>query len=152
LPSQQRHDRIRPAPLCGISGCKYGRRNIQAVNRNRFYRKIRLPLGLLGVAVTLVFNSDLGRHLLGELRELLGLRGYRLELLARMRGRQLDKLRRDAAFDQGLVSFGDDGKPCVSPSLGEIARRALAIETAPVLRGLLDARVNLAAHRARRGF
>jgi hypothetical protein len=59
----------------------------------------------------------------------------------------------DAAFDQGLVSFGDDGKPCVSPSLGEIARRALAIETAPVLRGLLDAhRVNLAAHRARHGF
>jgi hypothetical protein len=59
----------------------------------------------------------------------------------------------DAAFDQGLVSFGDDGKPCVSPSLGEIARRALAIETVPALRGLRDAhRANLAAHRARHGF
>jgi hypothetical protein len=59
----------------------------------------------------------------------------------------------DAAFDQGLVSFGDDGKPCVSPSLSEIARRALAIETVPALRGLRDAhRANLAAHRARHGF
>jgi hypothetical protein len=59
----------------------------------------------------------------------------------------------DAAFDQGLVSFGDDGTPCVSPSLGEIARRALAIETVPALRGLRDAhRANLAAHRARYGF
>jgi HNH endonuclease len=59
----------------------------------------------------------------------------------------------DAAFDQGLVSFADDGKPCVSSSLGEIARRALAIETAPALRDLRDAhRANLAAHRARHGF
>jgi hypothetical protein len=59
----------------------------------------------------------------------------------------------DAAFDQGLVSFGDDGKPCVSPSLSEIARRALAIETVTALRGLRDAhRANLAAHRARHGF
>ena len=29
----------------------------------------------------------------------------------------------DAAFDQGLVSFADDGKLCVSPSLSEVARR-----------------------------
>jgi hypothetical protein len=43
-------------------------------------------LRLLGVAVTPVLNSDLGRHGLSKLRELLGLRGHRLELLARMRG------------------------------------------------------------------
>jgi hypothetical protein len=49
-------------------------------------------MGFLGVAVTPVFSSDLGRHLLGELRELLGLRGHRLELLACMRGRQLNEL------------------------------------------------------------
>ena len=46
----------------------------------------------LGLAVTPVFSSDLGRHLLSELRELLGLRGHRLELLACMRGRQLYEL------------------------------------------------------------
>jgi hypothetical protein len=60
--------------------------------------------------VTPVFNSGLGRHLLGELRELLGLRGYRLELLARMRGRQLDKLRRGPHTQQlmGVVKGGLD--------------------------------------------
>jgi hypothetical protein len=59
----------------------------------------------------------------------------------------------DAAFDCGLVSFADDGKPCASPLLGESARRSLAIETAPALRGLRVAhRANLAAHRARHGF
>jgi hypothetical protein len=41
----------------------------------------------------------------------------------------------DAAFDQGLVSFGDDGKPCVSPSLGEIA----------VIRGNVDSLMKLVA-------
>jgi predicted restriction endonuclease len=30
-----------------------------------------------------------------------------------------------AAFDQGLVSFGDDGTPCGSPKLSQIARTAL---------------------------
>ena len=59
----------------------------------------------------------------------------------------------DAAFDCGLVSFADDGKRIASPLLGEVGRRALAIETAPALRGLRDAhRANLAAHRARHGF
>jgi hypothetical protein len=48
-------------------------------------------LGFCGVAVTPVFSSDLGRHLLGELRELLGLRGHRLELLACVRRRQLNE-------------------------------------------------------------
>jgi hypothetical protein len=52
------------------------------------------PYGIPWVAVTPVFSSDLRRHLLGELRELLGLRGHRLELLACMRGRQLNELRR----------------------------------------------------------
>jgi hypothetical protein len=42
-------------------------------------------MGFLGAAVTPVVSGDFGRHLLGELRELLGLRGHRLELLASMR-------------------------------------------------------------------
>jgi predicted restriction endonuclease len=59
----------------------------------------------------------------------------------------------DAAFDQGLVSFADDGTVRVSPLLGTVARDALAIDTAPALRGLRDAhRANLATHRARHGF
>jgi hypothetical protein len=59
----------------------------------------------------------------------------------------------DAAFDTGLVSFGDDGKPLVSPQLGEIARKALAVHEVKPLPNLRDAhRVNLAVHRARHGF
>jgi hypothetical protein len=59
----------------------------------------------------------------------------------------------DAAFDQGLVSFADNGTALISPLLGAVARRALAIDTAPVLSGLRDGhRINLAAHRARHGF
>ena len=61
-----------------------------------------------GVAVTPVFGGDLGRHLLGELRELLGLRGHRLELLACMRGRQVNELRRGLHPQQfiGVVKGG----------------------------------------------
>jgi hypothetical protein len=59
----------------------------------------------------------------------------------------------DAAFDKGLVSFGDDGRPLVSPNLGEIARMTLGLDTALPLRGLRDAhRANLTLHRARYGF
>jgi hypothetical protein len=59
----------------------------------------------------------------------------------------------DAAFDQGLVSFGNDGTARASSSLGAAARRALDIETAPALGALRDAhRANLAAHRIRHGF
>ena len=59
----------------------------------------------------------------------------------------------DAAFDKGLVSFADDGCTLVSPQLGDMARRALTLDTAPPLRGLRDAhRANLALHRARHGF
>jgi len=32
----------------------------------------------------------------------------------------------DAAFDQGLVSFADDGSPLVGPQLSEAARKTLA--------------------------
>jgi hypothetical protein len=59
----------------------------------------------------------------------------------------------DAAFDQGLVSFGDDGIPLASSSLSAVARQALAVDTAPALQGLREAhRVKLAEHRARHGF
>jgi hypothetical protein len=59
----------------------------------------------------------------------------------------------DAAFDRGLISFADDGIILASPQLGETARRALDVATAPPLTGLRDAhRANLALHRARNGF
>lgn len=59
----------------------------------------------------------------------------------------------DAAFDKGLVSFGDDGTVLVSPSLSELARTALAVDRVPPLKGLRDGhRKNLAAHRARHRF
>ena len=59
----------------------------------------------------------------------------------------------DAAFDQGLVSFADDGTPLASPKLSEIARKALGLDAAPPLRGLQDAhRANLSLHRTRYGF
>jgi len=59
----------------------------------------------------------------------------------------------DAAFDKGLVGFADDGRPLASPELGEVARRALAFETAPRIPGLREEhRRNLALHRARYGL
>lgn len=59
----------------------------------------------------------------------------------------------DAAFDEGLVSFADDGTARASASLSAAAGEALAIDTAPVLQGLRQAhRANLAAHRARHRF
>ena len=59
----------------------------------------------------------------------------------------------DAAFDKGLVSFGDDGALRVSSSLCEPARAALGIHSIAPLTGLRDAhRANLAKHRARHGF
>jgi hypothetical protein len=51
----------------------------------------------------------------------------------------------DAAFDQGLVSFADDGTTLASPLLSAVSRKALAIDTAPALRGLRTSHsVNLA--------
>jgi hypothetical protein len=59
----------------------------------------------------------------------------------------------DAAFDTGLVSFNDDGKPLISPRLGESARKALAIDELKSLPNLRDAHcANLTLHRARHGF
>jgi hypothetical protein len=59
----------------------------------------------------------------------------------------------DAAFDQGLVSFADDGSARASPKLYEVARTALGVDAVPPLRGLQDAhRANLALHRTRHGF
>jgi putative restriction endonuclease len=59
----------------------------------------------------------------------------------------------DAAFDQGLVSFADDGTPLTGQKLGEAARGALGVDAASPLRGLRDAhRANLAVHRLRHQF
>jgi predicted restriction endonuclease len=59
----------------------------------------------------------------------------------------------DAAFDQGLVSFADDGTPRASPKLGEVARTALGVDVVPPIRGLRHAhRANLSLHRTRHGF
>jgi hypothetical protein len=58
----------------------------------------------------------------------------------------------DAAFDQGLVSFADDGAPRFGPKLSETARKTLGADASP-LRGLRPShRANLAAHRSRHGF
>jgi hypothetical protein len=40
----------------------------------------------------------------------------------------------DAAFDQGLVSFADDGTPLIGPKLSEAARRTLGVDAASPLR------------------
>ena len=59
----------------------------------------------------------------------------------------------DAAFDKGLVSFGDDGTVLVSPNLSEVARKTLGVDHVPPLKGLRNwHQKNLAAHRARHGF
>jgi HNH endonuclease len=59
----------------------------------------------------------------------------------------------DAAFDNGLVSFSNEGVVLVSLKLGEIAREALGVDHAPPLHGLREAhRTNLATHRHRHGF
>ncbi|MBR1032961.1 HNH endonuclease [Bradyrhizobium liaoningense] len=59
----------------------------------------------------------------------------------------------DAAFDRGLVSFGDDGLVLASPRLDAKARIALGLSAAPHLVGLRDEhRANLGLHRSRHGF
>lgn len=58
-----------------------------------------------------------------------------------------------AAFDKGLVSFGDDGAVLANPRLGETARKVLRLDTAPPITGLREAhRKNLARHRKLNGF
>jgi len=59
----------------------------------------------------------------------------------------------DAAFDAGLISFGDDGTPITSSRLSEAAATALGLDVDGKLSGLTDAHcANLAWHRARYGF
>jgi HNH endonuclease len=59
----------------------------------------------------------------------------------------------DAAFDQGLVSFADNGSVLASSRLSETARKVLGLDKVPLLAGLRDAhRANLALHRARNGL
>ena len=59
----------------------------------------------------------------------------------------------DAAFDKGLVSFGDDGTVLVSPNLSGVARKVLGVDHVPPLKGLRNGhQKNLAAHRARYGL
>jgi hypothetical protein len=54
----------------------------------------------------------------------------------------------DAAFDAGLVTFGDDGRPIASPLLTMEARRSLGIGAAPPIASLTPShRVRLAIHR-----
>lgn len=56
----------------------------------------------------------------------------------------------DAAFDAGLISFDDDGKPVASPALSDIAAEELSLSTAPPLSLTPAHRENLAWHRLRR--
>jgi HNH endonuclease len=59
----------------------------------------------------------------------------------------------DAAFDQGLVSFADDGTPLIGPKLSEAARETLGVDAVSPLHDLRDThRANLAVHRLRHGF
>jgi hypothetical protein len=58
----------------------------------------------------------------------------------------------DAAFDAGLVSFDDDGRPLCAPTLTPTAAEALMVQATRPL-PLTDAhRANLAQHRARHDF
>jgi hypothetical protein len=59
----------------------------------------------------------------------------------------------DAAFDQGLVSFSDEGTVLVRSSLGEAARNTLGVDSVSPLQGLRHQHCeNLVLHRARHGF
>ena len=59
----------------------------------------------------------------------------------------------DAAFDAGLVSFGDDGAPITSPRLSKAAATALGLHFDGKIFGLTHAhRENLAWHRVRYGL
>jgi hypothetical protein len=58
-----------------------------------------------------------------------------------------------ASFDQGLISFADDGTPRASPKLSQIARTVLGFDAVPPPRDLQDAhRANLSLDRTRHGF
>ena len=58
----------------------------------------------------------------------------------------------DAAFDTGLVSFGDDGRPICAPTLTRPAAEGLMIQAASPLPLTDEHRANLLEHRAKHGF
>lgn len=58
----------------------------------------------------------------------------------------------DAAFDEGRVSFTDDGHVLAAPALDERARVALSIDAVPALSLTEGHRRRLAWHRTRNGF
>jgi len=58
----------------------------------------------------------------------------------------------DAAFDAGLVSFSDDGRALVKPSLDAAVLALLEIHSVPALALTSDHRIKLAWHRVRFGF
>ena len=58
----------------------------------------------------------------------------------------------DAAFDGGLVSFGDAGEAHFSPALGEAARAVLQADAVAPLPLTDDHRRRLALHRERHGY
>ncbi len=59
----------------------------------------------------------------------------------------------DAAFDAGLVSFGNEGEAIASPRLTSVAAGALNLQLGAKLRGLTEAhQANLAWHRKKYGF
>jgi hypothetical protein len=59
----------------------------------------------------------------------------------------------DAAFDQGLISFADNGSVLRSAQLSAEAASALDIDSAPQILSLTSGhRQNLALHRAKHGF
>jgi predicted restriction endonuclease len=53
----------------------------------------------------------------------------------------------DAAFDQGLISFDDEGRPIVSPGLSDAAMAALQPANAAPLPLTPEHRARLAWHR-----
>jgi hypothetical protein len=58
----------------------------------------------------------------------------------------------DAAFDAGLVSFDDDGRPLCSPALSQTATETLMVQSAGLLPLTDSHRANLAQHRVKHGF
>jgi len=58
----------------------------------------------------------------------------------------------DAAFDSGLVTFSDEGRPILRAEVGEAAISALRADQVPTMSLTEDHRRHLAWHRARHGF
>ena len=58
----------------------------------------------------------------------------------------------DAAFDEGLISFADDGRPLVKAELSPAAEFALAVSSVPPLSLTDEHTSRLARHRNRHGF